>query len=384
MQTKTLFILSIGWLGLMSSCSSNEDFSCIGNYTTGKESIEIDEELQKRYKSIDAEWYVGHYPEYFGEKVLIFNQLEDVDNLLSNLEDMHYQELCNWYATCPIRNSIIESNIIYDTKLTEAATIFGIDFDKESIEIKEETLSEIYSLFTRMMQDEYPRLCKTDSTGHIYVRPTGHIDDIPALCNDKHLMIVDKIVYRIDHGFILTCPIDKYVLIPNDIAIHELWELYNADAIPHISADDDISITKAPTIPNQEITHEDIKSHIVKKGNYTLSVYLTAYPVWGWGTTNIRGKVIIDNYYKGNRHKTQTDGRIKYDVQAYFPNRNITNKMHFSFPASAIDGRYKSKTLRATYWGNFYCPTKRTNADIIAADISISQPSTGINLYYTK
>ncbi len=58
--------------------------------------------------------------------------------------------------------------------------------------------------------------------------------------------------------------------------------------------------------------------------------------------------------------------------------------MHFSFPASAIDGRYKSKTLRATYWGNFYCPTKRTNADIIAADISISQPSTGINLYYTK
>ncbi len=109
-----------------------------------------------------------------------------MDNLLSKLGDMHYQELRDWYATYPIRNSIIESNIIYDTKLAEAATEFGIDLDNESIEIKEGTLSEIYSLFTRMMQEEYPKLCKTDST--------GHIDDIPALCNDKHLVIADKIV----------------------------------------------------------------------------------------------------------------------------------------------------------------------------------------------
>ena len=121
-------------------------------------------------------------------------------------------------------------------------------------------------------------------------------------------------------------------MIPNDIPIYELCELYNADAIPHISAENDISIAKAPTVPHQEIIYEDIKSHIVKKGNYKLSVYLIAYPVWDWGTTNIRGKVIIDNYYKGNRHKTQTNGRIKYDVQAYFPNRNITNNFHFFIP----------------------------------------------------
>lgn len=359
---------------LMMSCSSDNEIFISEKAQVPKRAKEINKDLQERYQHIEVERYISEYPDVFGTDVMIFNSEEEAEYFLSKMTEVNTEELIHLYQQMPIKNEIIESNIIYDVLLEETGKeLFGINLEETEITDREK-LDVLYKVLYERLQRDYPRMCHQDAEGNIYTHPLGRLGDITSICNDKHIVIIDKVVYRLEYNFILTCPIDKYVLIPLDMKIQEIWERYNVGELPHdISSDEDISMARIPALPAQKTEYEDLKSHIVSKGGYKLSVYITSYPYWAWGSTNICSKLIIDNYYNGNSAKCDIYGKVHIINSVYFPNKDITKCPDFTFTPKLVNGRYKSKTIRLKYFGSFYCPTRKTVVDYKTVDINITQ-----------
>lgn len=369
--------------GCFVACSSNED-SVVNLYRNSQflaSSMENDS-LEFRYNSIDVQEYIDLYPDIFGENVQVFESLEEVDELLNQISEFSPEELRSWYSETNCHSRVIESNIIYDSVLYSCAEKYGIDFDTDN---DEQYYNELMDDFIDVMRNEYAVFCHfgidtIEDEIVECVNPFGNIDDLSAFTNDNGIVIVDKVVYKFLGGYLITCPIDVFVQVPISPEITYYFMEEAAGLLPEeycISA-------LSPCLPTQETEYEDIKSHIVRRGNYKLSVYITAYPVWSWGKTNVRAKTIISNYYRGNKLKTDVYGHIGYEVLAYFPNRNCTMKRWFGFSRNDVTGRYKSKTLRETQQGNFYCPTTRVTIDFTRVEIYVLQENSGLSISYKK
>lgn len=147
---------------------------------------------------------------------------------------------------------------------------FGIDYYSDYFnELDENKLNEFYNITNEILRHEHPNWANYDDEYGWCVNPTGNIDDLAALCNEKQIVIIDKVVHRITSTLILTCPIDTYIKFPQIENDSILWEAYQKENIDGISTDE-VYITKAPTKPEQETEKEDLKSHIIKKGDYKL------------------------------------------------------------------------------------------------------------------
>ncbi len=377
---------------LASSCSTNNDISTINDSeepTKEYDTEEYLEEMHKRYECINVEDYIEHFPEIFGKNVLVFDNYDDAETLLTKFSECRHEELRELSNSLGICNEIINSNIAYDSTLDQIAKeYFGIDYYSDQFnELDDNILNEFYSIATEKLRYEHPNWASYDDEYGYCVNPVGNIDDLAALCNDKQIVIIDKVVHRISSTLILTCPIDKYIQFPQFENDSILWEAYQQENIEGISTELDLCITKAPTVPEQETITEDVKAHVIKKGNYKLSVYTTAYPFWAYFSTNIRATITIENYYNGQKHKQSVVGKEVLNTENHFAKKNKITYSNFYFTDHLISGTYKSRHIKLSEYNDFYSRTKKTNVIIKNLYIDITSGSNNydtIKLFYQK
>ncbi len=370
---------------LASSCSTNNDISTINDSeepTKEYDTEEYLEEMHKRYECINVEDYIEHFPEIFGKNVLVFDNYDDAETLLTKFSECRHEELRELSNSLGICNEIINSNIAYDSTLDQIAKeYFGIDYYSDQFnELDDNILNEFYSIATEKLRYEHPNWASYDDDYGYCVNPVGNIDDLAALCNDKQIVIIDKVVHRISSTLILTCPIDKYIQFPQFENDSLLWEAYLHDHIDGISAEKDASIARVPTVPEQETITEDVKAHVVKKGNYKLSIYITAFPEWSWGKTNIHGTISVTNYYSGKKHKANVYGIISFNADVVYKNQHKFAIIWHD--GTTFNGTYKYKKYNSINYGNNYTPTLKTHVSLRDVVIDMTQKNSGIQIKY--
>lgn len=378
---KKLFLISVPIFCtalLATSCSNDKEISLNDYSVTPTAEYDYTEEelaeLHKRYENINVQDYIKQYPEIFGENVLVFDTYDDAETLLTKFSECRYDELRNLSRDLGINNEIINSNIAYDSTLAKIAEEnFGIDYYSDYFnELDENKLNEFYNITKEILRHEHPNWANYDDEYGWCVNPTGNIDDLAALCNKKQIVIIDKVVHRITSTLILTCPIDTYIKFPQIKNDSILWEAYQKENIDGISTDEDVCIVKVPTVPSQETEKEDLKAHIIKKGNYKLSVYTTAYPFWAYFCTHIRATITIENYYKGQKHKQYIKGSEQMSTENHFSKHNKVTYSNFYFTDKLVNGTYKSRHVKLNDYNDFYSKTKKTNVIIKKLHIEIT------------
>lgn len=321
---------------------------------------------EERYEMIDVQEYLDNYPELFGN-VLVFDNFEDVDNLLDDLATKNFEELREWYRETNYHNDIIESNIVFDSILNEIAEIYGIRMDGE-YEMTDDEVSTLYSHFIEVMSAEHPEMCSIDEEyGCTCVNPFGCVDDESALSNEKGLIIIDKVVHKYQQGYLINCPIDKYVLLPEFAEVEDLFAACDAGLFPNVS-EDDVSWTQ---LPKQEVVEDNMKSHIAQRGGYRMSIYITAYPFWSDFSTNIRGKMIVKNSYYGSSYSARVTGTTVFSATVNY--KKQPTEYYTFFNNYTFWNTYKQRTYRFTWYRNQYTPTKRTIVSLYEAELNMYQ-----------
>ena len=366
------------WVFLLVSAlfvSCNQDQDCESNIKVKRCSPEnpaASEEntppLEERYESIDVQEYISSYPELFGDNVLVFDSFTSVDSILDELSTMDYQTLREWYANVDYQNDIIESNIIYDSILSNVANQLGIYVD-EQYNLTESDMSLLYGQFVQTMSEQYPELCSYDEEYGLCANPLGCVDDEYSLSNNKGIVIIDKVVYLFYQDYLVCCPIDKFILIPEDANITDFIETCEAGIYPPYISEDDISITIRR--PQPEIETDDINNHVVKNNGYKLSIYITAYPVWWNFDTNIRGKMIVKNSYYGSSCYSLVRGTATFSASVNYG--NLSTEYYNFFPRYTFNYAYRQRTYRYTINRNIYTPTFKTIVTLNSARINMYQ-----------
>ena len=350
-------------------------------------------EWDTSYDEIDVYECIDRAPYAFGENVLIFESMEEVDMLLEEMEELPYDELRQWCNDHNIWSTYIEAKIVYDSIWQSVEEEFGISSDEQ--EIREEDLDAFYeSLESRLI--EYPECWYSwqDKEYGEIMQPKCTSFDIEAFTNDKGIVIIDKVVFKYQQGYLLTCPVHKYADLGEYTQIEDLIMRINYDTdipdgylciVPIYPHEPDEPGTLPPAYPEQETVVETLHSHIVKRGDHKLSVYITAYPYWSWFKTNVRGKAIIENYYKGKPYKCMVYGEIRFG--AHFTDGNVSesSRGHFFIAGpNRINGKFKSKTLRDEWYRSNYIPTKRCTATPKWVEMSVAQEGPwGVVIEYT-
>lgn len=215
-----------------------------------------------------------------------------------------------------------------------------------------------------------------DPTWGNVVRPIGSIG-LGALCNEKDLFIVDKVVVKLVGGYIISCPMDKYAYLPsfaewNDDVMLTLMSQIVSGQIPQIS-DDEIVIYKLNQ-QSQDDSDSPQKHHVATHGNYKLVVDIDAYPVWQWFMqTSVRGEVDIYNYYNGSRSKVKTLGLANFKTHVVCSVESIDTFVSCAWGVQAITGKYKHKAFRN---GQLLCGRPRVSRTVVELErirISIDQ-----------
>lgn len=326
-----------------------------------------EDELEHRYLSIVVDDYLERYPNIFGESVQIFDDFSYVIDLLESFSTMNFQELRDWCSENGFYSSVIESNIIYDSVFHEIGEKYG--YDTRTEEIPEQYVDNIFEEFNQRMIEEHPEYCWEDEEYGLCANTYGCISDFESLVNDKGIFIVDKVVYKLQQGYLITCPIDKYILLP-ECDIENLIIAYETDMLNGLSVED---LSMGPVKPIQHFVEHDMKSHMVECDGYKLSVYTTAYPVWSWFKTNTHGKVIITNTYRGKKFISDIRGEAYFKAIVQYKNK-VSEDLSF-FEDKRFFAHGKQITYHAYYQGSTYTPTKRTYVTIHDVNINMKQHS---------
>ena len=360
-----------------SACTSQQDFNTdLTTQSPWKErsqSLSETSSLEERYHNIDVYQLVRENHELF-EDVIIFDSIGQVDQLLEELLNMNYEELRGWCNYYDFHNTCLESHIIYDSLWCAAKQQLGYDIEDKDLSFEE--YDEIYEEFLDLILP-YSDLFtfQEDSEFGICVSKLSDFQDIDMFCNADGIVIIDKVVFLFRDGFLLTCPIDEYLGIPENANMSELYAEY-------IDGEDmnGPTICMAPIKDPQETVLEDINTHIASRGNYKLSIYICAYPYWGWFKTNIRGKAIIENYYKGSKRADIINGSIYFGVKVSCPGE--PTEYYDNIFAKRVDGQYKTNTYTETLYRTNYLPTKKTVVELRNVDIYVIQQGGDITISY--
>ena len=330
----------------------------------------------ERYDTIDVPWYLENYPEVFGE-ILVLDDFEAVDTLLDELANMNYEELSSWYREADYSNAVIETNIIYDSIFYEVAKIYDIRVGEE-YNLNEGEMATLYGYFVERMSEEHPEMCSIDEEyGCLCANPFGCVDDEYALANEKGIVIIDKVVYKYQQGYLISCPIDKYVLLPEFAEVENLFVACAAGLFPNVSEDD----VSWAMLPKQETVEDNMKSHVAQRGGYKMSIYLSAYPVWSPFSTNIRGKFTVRNSYYGSSLSAHVTGTTVFRAKVNYKKQDP--EYYTFFGSYTTWGTYRQRTYRHTWYRNKYTPTKKTIVSIYEAELNMNQKNDvgGINIH---
>lgn len=386
-QTRFLLVMMFISMLVGTSCSNRDEMSehssskqrlCMASADVGG-----DNEEDLTYDEIDVYEFIERTPEIFGENILVFDSLEVIDNLLEQLEEMDYRELREWCTENNICTSALQSKILYDSIWDAKADEFGIAFEQQDLD--EVILDAFYEALEMDLlnhpdcwyevEDEEYGICK---------RPRCASLDDWVFCNNKNIFIADKVVFKYQDGYLLTCPVHKYAEIEEYADMNDLYERIQYEEAVEGTDCPRSAMCIAPMYPEQETIEESLKSHIVKQGDYKLSVYITAYPYWSWGDTHVRGKAIIDNYYKGKSSERYVTGEIRFGATITCGEYTQDSPVQFFVKMEKILGTYKSRTLRANWYRGDYRRTTRSVATPRAVKIAVEQHSLGgVNIQYT-
>lgn len=344
------------------------------NVMYSSKAVYVDESTwAERYDTIDVQWYLENYPEVFGE-ILVFYDFDAVDNLLDELATMNYEELSSWYREADYRNAIIETNIIYDSIFYEIAKIYDIRVGEE-YNLNESEMATLYGYFVERMSEEHPEMCSIDEEyGCLCANPFGCVDDEYALANEKGIVIIDKVVYKYQQGYLISCPIDKYVLLPEFAEVEDLFAACAAGLFPNVS-ENDVSWTQ---LPKQEVVEDNMKSHVAQRGGYKMSIYLSAYPVWWAFSTNIRGKFTVKNSYYGSSLSAHVTGTTVFRAKVNYKKQDP--EYYTFFGNYTTWGTYRQRTYRHTWYRDKYTPTKKTIVSIYEAELDMNQENNSMNI----
>ncbi len=377
MMKKARCYLFLGLSLVLFSCNQKQSIEfepTTENVMYSSKAVYVDESTwAERYDTIDVQWYLENYPEVFGE-ILVFDDFDAVDNLLDELATKNFEELRDWYGETNYHSDIIESNIVFDSVLSEIAEIYGIRMDGE-YEMTEEEVSALYSDFIEVMSEEHPEMCSfSEEYGRVCVNPFGCVDDESALANEKGIVIIDKVVYKYQQGYLISCPIDKYVLLPEFAVVEELFEACAAGLFPNISEDD----VHWAMLPKQETVEDNMKSHVAQRGGYKMSIYLSAYPVWWAFSTNIRGKFTVKNSYYGSSLSAHVTGTTVFRAKVNYKKQDT--EYYTFFGNFTTWGTYRQRTYRHTWYRDKYTPTKKTIVSIYEAELDMNQENNSMNI----
>ena len=387
-QTKFLLVMMFISMLIGTSCSNYDEML---EHTSSKQrlcmdsaDVGVDNEEDLTYDEIDVYEFIERTPEIFGENILVFNSLEVIDNLLEQLEEMNYRELREWCTENNIYTSAMQSKILYDSIWHAKADEFGIDFEQQDLD--EDILDAFYEALEIDLSN-YPDCWyeAEDEEYGICKRPRCASFDDWVFCNNKNMFIADKVVFKYQDGYLLTCPVNKYAEIEEYADMDDLYKWIQCEEMAEGTDCPISAICIAPMYPKQETIEESLRSHIVKRGNYKLSVYITAYPYWSWGDTHVRGKAIIDNYYKGKPYKSHVTGKIRFGGKLTCGSyTDYSNGQFFIKNVEVIYGTYKSKTFRSNWYRDDYRRTTRSVAIPQSVEIDVTQGYSGeLTINYT-
>lgn len=333
-----------------------------------------EEELMVRYSSINVPLLISENPDLYGTP-LVFDSLENVDALLDELSEMDYTDLRDWYSNAGFYSPVIESNIIcdsvYDEHKNNVLAEYGFA-NEEYLEIYPALLDEIEARYSYDMMNNFSDYCysrevfnEATNESSLAIYPLG-IMDIEALCNEKSLFIVDKIVYKIQNGCIMTSYMDTYEDVAQFLESDNPYLYYalEAQGTPNYN----FMVAPLCVAYDDEEHNQTYHKEYSEGGHYALEIVIEAYPILGWFCTNARGRTTITNYYKGKRYKAQVGGDIVANATAYYNGSQYS--LPFHWPNSYIYGKYKRRTLRHT-WTNLISGWRLSQVQILIDTVTI-------------
>lgn len=356
--------------------------------------------MPSRINEIDVREYVTEHSDIFGDAILVFDSMDDLEELLDVIYEANSVQLRDIYSSFGFTNPILESNIVYDSVFSEVETFLQIEIDDH---ISESDMNDLISEFVSTMRDDYPSYCivgdYTDSCNNVVecVSPLGKIDE-KALCNELGLFVVNGVVFKFSGSYLLTCPIEKYEYIHSYDNLSELQSLLDSTSISGITDNDLVifNVDSANVIINQEscspgrsegasrisnVGHDDhCRDYPKNNGNYQVKVHATIYPYWAVFSTNYRCKLSISNYYKGTLTKAQISCYFSCSALGWFGdvrtelcfNRYRYGLINcFNLPIAITS--FKQRDFLESNYSSDYVPTWRIYVDIIHLYISLKQ-----------
>lgn len=350
-------------------CSQNEEIQVRKN---AQSKVLKEGSANEHYDNIDVYEYISENKDLFGTP-LVFNSLDEADDLLDSLQSMNSMELCERMKNKKFHNSIVESNYrylsIYEKKQSEFApiTYFASETDR---------LTALINAVADEMEKNYPTLCiiseytTADNSIVKSVNPLGDFD-IYALCNEKGIVVIDKVVYWFVENNLISCPIDKFSAVANQLNVYDMTE------ISSICENDDYVIASnvmcdVQSLQRAQVVDDHFRYYEASNGDYKLTIYMTAYPYWAWGSTNYRSKVTITNLYKGSEYKATDSGNFYYFALGQYGDLRI-NLYFYDYKSQDIKDEFKSKTYRQNVLVDQYTKTKETFVDIQRVYVNITQ-----------
>lgn len=324
------------------------------------------------HNNLNVDEYISANQDLFGNP-LIFNSMDEADDLLDSLQSMNSQQLGEWMESNDFHNPIIESYYrycsIYEQKQAEFAAVSCSASEKDR-------LNSVIAAVAEEMETNYPSLCvvseHTTTDNHVVksVNPLGDFD-IYALCNEQGIVVIDKVVFWLVDSDLISCPIDQFVSIANQLNVCSMDDSsYLQENADYVIARNVLS--NSSSAQNARIVDDHNRYYEASIGDYKLTIYMTAYPYWGWGTTNYRSKVTITNLYKGSEYEASTSGYFYYYAIGQYGDL-VTYLFFDEYRTPGIDAEFKSKTYRENILMNQYTKTNDTFVDITSVFVNITQ-----------
>lgn len=369
---KKIFYLGLSILFLcvaITGCSQKEEIDIQKNAPAKVIQKETANDI---YDRIDVYQYLSENKDIFGNP-MVFNSLDDADNLLDSLQSMDSQELGAWIENNNFHNPIIESNYrylsSYEAKQIEFASMY---FASEN-----DRLTAIINAVANEMESNYPTLCviseyiTADNNLVKSVKTLGDFD-LYALCNEQGIVIIDKVVYWFVDNNLITCPINKFASVANQSNVCSISENTNLNENEEDYVVAYNVISDVTSLQQAQVVDDHFRYYEASKGDYKLTVYMTAYPYWGWGSTNYRSKTTVTNLYNGSEYKTTTSGNFYYFALGQYGDLRA-NLYFYAYKSTNIQDEFKSKTYRENILMNQYTKTTETYVDIQRVNVNITQ-----------
>lgn len=284
------------------ACSSNDSNELVEHnkmQNTAPESHPSDDEI------IDVHSYVEERPNIFGN-VLILNDYNELDAILSEMDNSTLQDLRVLYNNLGFYSPILESHVIYDSIFTNVVNSYGLSEDDIiNLEDYNDDLNDaIFEEFKSTIMEYSNLILCSNYENETFIEPIGDPWTIEGIYNEKNIFIVDKYVHSFNHDLIYTIPIQ-----------------YFNDSIAHMSPENLIQYVQDIANNGENayiITKKSPFIHREKDGKYKMTLRIRTFDLARYDGEIIRHlHVNIRNFKNGCLKCMPTEINLACGVKSY-------------------------------------------------------------------